>query len=115
MPDFTSVACHQHKHDDGEQAAGAGGEVGYVRLDVFLHGVDEFPYVSALNGVGGAGIHLAGVVISWVVREVAADDEEVVLIEIRLEDFGYAFQFVEMVFLAVTVCCSVRFRKIRAP
>ena len=97
MTDVVLLVAHEHEGDDSHLSAGTRREVALATATVFLDGSDEVFHTAALDGSLRAGVYLIGIVVSGVVREVAADDEEVVVVEIGLELFRHLHELLEVV------------------
>ena len=76
---------HQHQRDDGELSAGTRRQIPFTAAGILLDGRNKLSYVTTLNSLPRLAIHLIGILIRRIVREVAADDEEVLVREIRLK------------------------------
>ena len=83
---------HEQKRDDGVLATSTRREVALAAAGIGLDGCDEAFYIAALHRLSRESIGLAGVVVGWIVREVAADDEEVLVVEVRLEHLSHSLQ-----------------------
>ena len=83
---------HEHQRDDGILTTRARGQVVLATACIALQHRDELLHIAALYGLACVAVHLHGILIRRIVREVAADDEEVVVVEIGLKRIGYAPQ-----------------------
>ena len=80
VTDVVLFVAHDQEGDDGHLSAGTRREVALATATVFLDGGDEVTHTAALDGPLCTGVDLIGIVVRGVVREVAADDEEVVVV-----------------------------------
>ena len=88
---------HQHQRDDGELAAGTRRQVALAAAGIRLDGSNKLFHVAGLNGFARQRISLVGIVVRRIVREVAADDEEVFVGEIGLQHLSHALQLLVVV------------------
>ena len=77
------VIKHEHESDDGQFTTGARRKVSDTTTAIVLECGDECGHVAAYDSLGRLRIHLTGVFVCWVVREVAANDKQVVVVELR--------------------------------
>ena len=84
---------HEHQRDDGEPAAGACSQVAYAAAGVGFDGGNELLHVTAGHCLPRLCIYLASIGIRRIMREVATDDEEVFIVEPRLQHLGHSLQF----------------------
>ena len=66
-------------------------------MGIGLDGSNELLYVATLHGLSRQRIHFAGILVGRIVGEVAADDKEIALCEIRLQHLSHPFKFPEIV------------------
>ena len=88
---------HQHQRNDGELAAGTRRQVPLTAAGVGLDCLNKLSDIATLDSFPCSGIHFIGILIRRIVRKVAADDEEILIREIRLEHLSHPRQFLEVV------------------
>ena len=89
MPDLIAVVEHEHQRHDGKLSAGTCRQIPNAAFRIRLNGGNQLLQITTLNGFPRLGIHLAGILVTGIVGEVAAYDEEVFIREIGLQHLGY--------------------------
>ena len=97
MMHLVSVVHHQHQRGDGQFSAGAGGQIALAATGILFEHGDELLHVACLNGLACLAIHFIGILIRGIMREVAADDKQILVYEIGLQHIRYLLQFPEIV------------------
>ena len=93
MLDFILMIEHQHQCDDGKLSTSASGKVAYSALAVGFDGGDELFHIAAHDGLFRFTVHLASILVGWVMGEVAADDKQIVVVEISAQHLCHPFEF----------------------
>ena len=88
---------HQHQRYDGQLATGTRRQVADATAGIGLNGGNELTDVAALDGFARFGVHRTGIAVRRIVREVAADDKEVLVGEIRFQCLRNLLQLLEVV------------------
>lgn len=91
-----SITHHHEQHGYGRLSAGTCVEVRNVARGVVVNRAYKLCQRGLLYGSPSYAIHLNGVVITWIMREVAAYDKQVVGGEVWLQGLGHALQFVKV-------------------
>ena len=92
-----AVLYHQHQRCYGQLPAGTRSKIADAAPGIFPQYRDKLLHIATLHRLTRPCIHLAGIVIRWIVREVAADDKHVFLSQIRLQHLCYPLQLAEVV------------------
>ena len=91
--DALAVLRHHQQHGDGSFATGTGVQISDAEVLVLLQSFDKLQYTARLDGFARGSIHLLRILVRRIVREVTADYEEILLVEVRQQRFGYLLQF----------------------
>ena len=88
---------HQHQCDDGKLATGTCMQIAFAAPCIGINRCNKLLHVAAFYGLARLGIHLVGILIRRIVREVAANHKEVFVRKIRLQHLRHPLQFVVIV------------------
>ena len=88
---------HQHQRDDGKLTTSTRVQIFLSTVGIGFDGGDELLHISSLNGFARPSIYFIGILILRIVGEVATDNEEILVIEIRLQHLCHPLQFLEVV------------------
>ena len=64
---------HQHERNDGELAASTRSQISLAAISIGIDGGNKLFYIACFDGFASLGIHFVGIIIRWIMREIAAD------------------------------------------
>ena len=88
---------HQHQCDNGKLATGTRRQITFTATGIGLDDSDKLFHVTTRHSLTRLGIHLVSIFIRRIMGEVAADDEEILFCEPRLQHLGHPLQLREVV------------------
>ena len=91
------VVEHQHQRDDGKLATGTCMQIALPTSCIGIDGCNKLLHVARLDSLTRLGIHLVGIFIRRIVREIAANHKEVFVRKIRLQHMREPLQFIVII------------------
>ena len=88
---------HQHQRHNGQFTTSTRCQIADTTIGILIDGGDKRLHIATLKGLARLGIHLAGILVRWIMRKVATHNEEVLVCEIWLQHLSHPFQFSEVV------------------
>ena len=88
---------HQHQCGNSQFATCTRSQVALTTAGILLDSSNKSLHTTTLDGLTRQCIHFAGIIIGWIVREVAADDEKTIFSKIGFQHLSDAPQLTEIV------------------
>ena len=92
-----AILHHQQQRTNGQLATSTRSQIPHTTSGVFLQNGNKPRYVATLYSLACPGVHLAGILIRRIVREVATDNKQIILRQIWFQHIRYPLQLAEIV------------------
>ena len=91
VPHLILVVEHQHQRDDGKLTARTRMQIAFTTLCIGIDGCNKLLHVARFDGLTCPCIHLTGIFIRRIVREIAANHKEILVRKVRLQRLRHPF------------------------
>ena len=88
---------HQHQRYDGKLTTCTCSKIALSAIGIGLDGGNKLIHIACFDGFARFGIHLAGIFVRWIMREIATDYEQIFVCKIWFQHIGHALKFVVVV------------------